>query len=68
MTALKIAGKVVGLFVLTGLFWLGFNYARAQWQDHVARQQALEALVGIVNYNLQQGKLVLPGQPAAPSK
>jgi hypothetical protein len=65
MEFVKLAGKLVGLALLTFAFWVSFNIVRAQWQAHVQREANIDAVFYIVDYNIKQGKLVLPEQPKA---
>jgi hypothetical protein len=65
MAFAKGAAKIAGLALLTFAFWVSFNVARAQWAAHVQRQANIDAVFYIVDYNLKQGKLILPEQPKA---
>jgi len=53
--------------VLTVGFWFGFNKIRAAHAESVAKDQLLGAVVQVINYNIQQGKLVVP-PPEPPKK
>ena len=52
---------------LTLVFWLGFNKVRSLYRESVAKDQLLGAVVQVINYNIQQGKLAVP-PPEPPAK
>lgn len=62
MAFLKGLAKLVGIGLLTLVFWVGFNWVRASWQAHVQREQSIDAVFMIVDYNLKAGHLVVPQQ------
>lgn len=64
---LKRIGTALAIVALTVITWIGLNYAKAQWADHVAQRDALSAVIQVINYNIQQGKLVVPS-PDGPKK
>lgn len=58
---LRAAGSIALGVVAAILTFLGL----LQWQHWRQDEAAVHALIGVINYNLQQGRLVLPPLPTA---